>query len=93
MKPSPTPMALNNEKPSKNDGKEKDDASVRILKSCWITALLHKRRPDVVHVNSTVSRFMDAPSMLHFAATKRILRYVQGTKSLAFYLKLKKTTI
>ncbi|BBG94219.1 hypothetical protein Prudu_002446 [Prunus dulcis] len=35
---------------------------------------------DIVHDASVVSRFMSDPSNHHFAAVKRILEYIQGTK-------------
>ncbi|KAI5345722.1 hypothetical protein L3X38_013599 [Prunus dulcis] len=41
---------------------------------------MYQEKPDIVHTVSVVSRFMNDPSNHHFAAVKRILRYVQGTK-------------
>lgn len=59
-KPLATPMALN-EKLSKNDGKEKVDASIyRSLVGSLI--YLTNTRPDVVHAASMVSRSMSKPS-------------------------------
>ena len=79
-KPVSTPMALN-EKLQLNDGAEKADPKVyRSLVGSLI--YLTNTRPDIVHSVSLVSRFMNEPSKLHFAATKRILRYLQGTKKL-----------
>eukprot|EP00253_Pinus_taeda_P008751 PITA_08751 len=37
-------------------------------------------RPDIVYAVSLVSRFMETPKETHWQATKRILRYVNGTK-------------
>ena len=37
-------------------------------------------KPDIMHVVSLISRFMDTPKEAHWQATKRILRYVKGTK-------------
>ncbi|CAL8084835.1 unnamed protein product [Prunus armeniaca] len=65
-KPMDTPMAINL-KLSSNDGAPRADASMYT----W---------PDIVHAVSVVSRFMNDPNNHHFAAVKRILRYVQGTK-------------
>jgi hypothetical protein len=36
-------------------------------------------RPDIAHAVSVVSQFMHKPSISHFQAVKRILRYVKGT--------------
>lgn len=77
-KPLATPMAMN-EKLSKDDGQNKVDATVyRSLVGSLI--YLTNSRPDIVHAVSIVSRFMSNPSKAHFAAAKRILRYVKGTK-------------
>uniref|UniRef100_A0A803L0D4 Reverse transcriptase Ty1/copia-type domain-containing protein n=1 Tax=Chenopodium quinoa TaxID=63459 RepID=A0A803L0D4_CHEQI len=78
-KPMATPMATN-EKLSKNDGKEKVDASFyRSLVGYLI--YLTNTRPDIVHAVSIISSFMSEPSKAHLAAAKRILRYIKGTKS------------
>lgn len=37
-------------------------------------------RPDIIYVVSLVSKFMETPMETHWQATKRILRYVDGTK-------------
>ncbi|BBG94392.1 NAD(P)-binding Rossmann-fold superfamily protein [Prunus dulcis] len=34
---------------------------------------------DIMYVTSLLSRFMQNPSQMHYGATKRILRYLQGT--------------
>lgn len=39
-------------------------------------------RPDIAYSVGIVSRFMEHPTLLHQAAAKRILRYVQGTLDL-----------
>nr|GEX54536.1 hypothetical protein [Tanacetum cinerariifolium] len=36
-------------------------------------------RPDIQFVVSYISRFMSKPTETHFAAAKRVLRYIQGT--------------
>ncbi|XP_020411375.1 uncharacterized protein LOC109946832 [Prunus persica] len=73
-----TPMAINL-KLSSNDGTPRADASMyRSIVGSLI--YLSNTRPDIVHAVSVVSRFVNDPSNHHFAAVKRILRYVQGTK-------------
>eukprot|EP00253_Pinus_taeda_P018881 PITA_18881 len=37
-------------------------------------------RPDIMFAVSLISRFMERPKETHWQATKRILRYVKGTK-------------
>ena len=78
-KPTCTPMIIN-EKLSRNDGAEKVDETI-YRKLVGSLIYLTNTRPDLVYAVSVVSRFMSEPSKLHFAAAKRILRYVQGTKS------------
>ncbi|XP_034203785.1 secreted RxLR effector protein 161-like [Prunus dulcis] len=71
-------MAINL-KLSSNDEVPRADASMyRSIVGSLI--YLSNTRPDIVHAVSVVSRFMNDPSNHHFAAVKRILRYVQGTK-------------
>ncbi|XP_018504957.1 secreted RxLR effector protein 161-like [Pyrus x bretschneideri] len=71
-------MAINL-KLSSNDGAPRANSSM--YKSVVGSLVyLSNTRPDIVHVVSVVSRFMNDPSNHHFAAVKRILRYVQGTK-------------
>ncbi|XP_014624146.1 secreted RxLR effector protein 161-like [Glycine max] len=77
-KPLVTPMAMN-EKLSKDDGQNKVDATVYISLVGSLIYLTNSR-PDIVHAVNIVSRFMSNPSKTHFAAAKRILRYVKGTK-------------
>jgi hypothetical protein len=36
-------------------------------------------RPDLAYSVCLVARFMDRPTEMHFAAIKRIMRYVKGT--------------
>jgi len=40
-------------------------------------------RPDITFGVATLSRFLDSPGDVHWAAVKRILRYLSGTKTLA----------
>ena len=43
-------------------------------------------RPDIDHVVSTVSRFMSNPGSPHWKAVKWILKYLQSSTNLKFYL-------
>lgn len=35
-------------------------------------------RPNIAHVVSLISKYMNEPSQIHLKATKKILRYVKG---------------
>ena len=71
-------MALN-EKLSKNEGKPKvDKAMYRSLVGSLI--YLTRTRPDIVNDDSVVSKFMSEPSKDNLTATKRIFKYIKGTK-------------
>ena len=37
-------------------------------------------RPDIMYAVSLVSRFMETPKETHWQVSKRILKYVNGTK-------------
>ncbi|CAL2268253.1 unnamed protein product [Prunus armeniaca] len=77
-KPTDTPMSINL-KLTSNDGAPKFDASIyRSVVGSLI--YLTNTRPDIVHDVSVVSRFMSDLSNHHFAAVKRILRYIQRTQ-------------
>jgi hypothetical protein len=76
-KPMATPLVVN-EKLKKEDGGKKVDAT--LYKSLVGNLLyLTATRPDVMFATSLLSRFMHYPSHFHFAAAKRVLRYIQGT--------------
>jgi len=77
-KPVASPMTTN-EKLQKNDDAVKMDSKIfRNLVGSLI--YLTNSRPDILFSVSIISRFMENPSRLYFAASKRILRYLQGTK-------------
>ena len=77
-KPVTTPMAVN-EKLQQKDGAQKVEAS---LFRSLVGSLMYltNTRPDIVHPVSMMSRFMNEPSLVHYSAAKRILRYFQGSK-------------
>ncbi|XP_074558519.1 secreted RxLR effector protein 161-like [Curcuma longa] len=75
-----TPMTVS-DKLTKDDGAEKIDA--KLFRS-FVGSLIYlmNTKPDIVQAVSMISRFMNEPSKLHFAATKRVLRYLKGTKKM-----------
>ena len=44
-------------------------------------------RPDIMYSVSLISRYMENPTEMHLLATKRILRYLQGTKEFGLFYK------
>eukprot|EP00253_Pinus_taeda_P034533 PITA_34533 len=57
------------------------DFDPKLYKSIVGTLMyLTATRPDIMHVVSLISKFMERPKETHWQATKRILRYVNGTK-------------
>ncbi|KAM1023651.1 hypothetical protein ACFX2A_045494 [Malus domestica] len=51
-------------------------------------------RPDIAYVVNTVCQFMKSPMEMHYAAVKRILRYLQGTQHHGIlYSAAKETTL
>ena len=73
---TPTVMGL---KLSKDDSSKDFDPS---LYKSVVGSLMYltATRPDMMHVVSLISRFMEKPKDAHWQAAKRILRYVKGTK-------------
>ncbi|XP_042441173.1 secreted RxLR effector protein 161-like [Zingiber officinale] len=76
-KPVPTPMALNEKLQQEDDNEMADEKLYRSLVGSWI--YLTNTRPDIVQPVSVLSRFMSKPSKVHYAAAKRVLRFLQGT--------------
>ncbi|KAK2976087.1 hypothetical protein RJ640_009519 [Escallonia rubra] len=72
-----TPLIVG-EKLKREDGGSKVDATFyrsMVRNLLYLTAT----RPDIMFAASLLSRFMQAPSHFHLGATKRVLRYIQGT--------------
>ena len=44
-------------------------------------------RPDIMHVVSVISRYMECPTKIHLLAAKRLLRYLQGNKEFGLFFK------
>jgi len=79
-----------NEKLSKYDSKDKVDGSTyQILVGSLIC--LTNSLPNIVHVVSIVSQFMNEPSTAHFAVAKRIFRYNNKAQGImVFYTRQRK---
>eukprot|EP00253_Pinus_taeda_P028724 PITA_28724 len=73
---TPTVMGL---KLNKEDSNKDFDPS---LYKSIVGSLMYltATRPDIMHAVSLISRFMERPKEAHWQATKRIMRYVKGTK-------------
>ncbi|XP_031277635.1 uncharacterized protein LOC116136058 [Pistacia vera] len=76
-KPCVTPMAIGT-KLSKEDG---DLFKQRTLYRSIISGLQYLRlsRPNLVFTINKIIQFLHNPTMLHWTACKRVLRYIQGT--------------
>lgn len=74
-----TPMNVN-EQLVTEDGMEMTDAK-RFRSLVGRLIYLTHSRPDLAYAAGLVSRFMHRPSVQHFGAAKRILRYIAGTSS------------
>ncbi|KAL0393153.1 UNVERIFIED_CONTAM: Retrovirus-related Pol polyprotein from transposon RE2 [Sesamum radiatum] len=70
----------------KEDGSQKVDGS---MYRSLIGSLLYltATRPDIMFATCLLSRFMQSPSQVHYAAAKRILRYLRGTKDFGIWYK------
>ncbi|KAL0364507.1 UNVERIFIED_CONTAM: Retrovirus-related Pol polyprotein from transposon RE1 [Sesamum angustifolium] len=71
-----TPL-VTGEKYQKEDGSQKVDGS---MYRSLIGSLLYltATRPDIMFATCLLSRFMQSPSQVHYAAAKMILRYLRG---------------
>ncbi|KAL0329096.1 UNVERIFIED_CONTAM: Retrovirus-related Pol polyprotein from transposon RE2 [Sesamum radiatum] len=80
-----TPL-VTGEKIPKEDGSQKVDGS---MYRSLIGSLLYltATRPDIMFATCLLSRFMQSPSQVHYAAAKRILRYLRGTKDFGIWYK------
>ncbi|RVW74571.1 Retrovirus-related Pol polyprotein from transposon RE1 [Vitis vinifera] len=79
--PSEFGMKLN----KNNGGKKVDDTLYKqIVESLMY---LMATRPDIMHVVSVISRYMECPIEIHFLVVKRIFQYLQGTKEFGLFYK------
>lgn len=70
----------------------RDEAGVKVdptLYKQMVGSLMYltATRPDLMFVVSLISRFMSNPTQLHFAAIKRIMRYLKGTMEYGIWYK------
>ena len=84
-KPSKTP-AENNLKleVAQEDSVRVDSHEFRSLVGS-LFYLANQTRPDIMWITNVLSRFMNDPTVEHFNAGKRVLRYLQHTKSLRLF--------
>ncbi|KAL0331213.1 UNVERIFIED_CONTAM: Retrovirus-related Pol polyprotein from transposon RE1 [Sesamum angustifolium] len=78
IKSQVTTHLVTGEKYQKEDGSQKVDGSIYrslIGSLLYLTAT----RPDIMFATRLLSRFMQSPSQVHYAAAKRILRYLRGS--------------
>ena len=83
-----TPMD-SNVKLVEDDGYSKTVDS--ILYQSMVGSILHlarATRPDISHSVAVVSRYNSSPTVAHFSAVKRILRYLKGTINLSLQYKV-----
>jgi hypothetical protein len=59
------------------EGERVDPTIFRSL--VWSLRYLTCTRPDIFYRVGHVSRYMESPTIIHFKAAKRILRYIKGT--------------
>lgn len=78
-KPAGTPIAQGEKLSSHGDFEKVDEGSYRSLIGCL--PYLITSRPDIMFFVSPLSRFMHCYNVVHFKATKRVLRYVKRTLS------------
>lgn len=77
FKPMATPMNSNEQLHSQDNSGSICFARYRRIIG-GLSYLTHAR-PDLMFVVSVVSRFISSPTIHHFGALKRVLRYVSGT--------------
>ena len=71
---------------NKDDGRKKVNNTL-YKQIVWSLMYLTATRPDIMHVVSVISRYMECPIEIHLLAAKRIPRYLQGTKEFGLFFK------
>lgn len=82
-----TPLKLNEKLHLQDSSGKTDPNKYRML----VGSLLYVTQtwPDITHVVGVVAKYMQAPSMHHYRAVKRILRYVKGMMEFGIQYKSK----
>ena len=84
-KPSKTPTENNLKlEVAQEDSVRVDSYEFRSLVGSLLY-LAEQTRPDIMWITNVWSRFMNDPTVVHFNAGKRVLRYLQHTKSLRLF--------
>ncbi|XP_058745998.1 secreted RxLR effector protein 161-like [Vicia villosa] len=70
----------------------KDEEGVKVNTTLYMRLMgsmmyVTTTQPDVRYVVSLISIYMSMPTELHFAAVKRILRYLQGTLNMVSFIR------
>jgi len=92
-KPVDTPLSTT-EKLSITEGKSLGpDDSVRYRSIVGALRYLTLTRPDISFAVNKVCLFLHAPTLTHWSAIKRILRYVKGTLHLGLKIRRSKSTM
>ncbi|KAL0298723.1 UNVERIFIED_CONTAM: Secreted RxLR effector protein [Sesamum radiatum] len=60
---------------------------LHVQKSHWKSTISNCHKTRYMFATSLLSRFMQSPSQVHYAAAKRILRYLRGTKDFGIWYK------
>ena len=79
-KTSPTPVIRGLKLSKDDDGSTVDPTLFKSLVGSPM--YLKVTRPDIIYRLNLISRFMESPKDSHWQISKRILRYVSGTKYL-----------
>ena len=79
-KTTPTPAIIGLKLSKDDEGSNVDPTLFKRIVGSLMYLIV--TRPDIMYGVSMISRFMESPKDSHWQASKRILRYVSGTKDL-----------
>ena len=86
-KPSKTPFLSGVKLEEADSSPMVNNTMYRQLIGCLL--YLTHTRPDISYAVSVASRYMDQPHEIHWKAAKRILNFVQGTRTHGIFYKEK----